>query len=35
MNKIFNQVWKYFAGGATVLAYGVWFDRMKTPQKKF
>lgn len=33
MNKIFNQVWKYFAGGATVLAYGAWFDRMKTPQK--
>jgi len=33
MNKIFNQAWKYFAGGATVLAYGAWYDRIKTPQK--
>jgi len=33
MNKIFNQAWKYFAGGATVLAYGAWYERIKTPQK--
>jgi hypothetical protein len=33
MNKIFNQAWKFFAGGATVLAYGAWYDRIKTPQK--
>jgi hypothetical protein len=33
MNKIFNQAWKYFAGGATVFTYNVWFDRFKTPQK--
>jgi hypothetical protein len=33
MNKIFNQAWKYFAGGATVLAYGAWYYRIKTPQK--
>jgi len=33
MNKVFNQAWKYFAGGATVLAYGAWYDRIKTPQK--
>jgi hypothetical protein len=33
MNKIFNQAWKYFAGGATVLAYGAWYDRIKTPGK--
>ena len=34
MNKIFNQAWKYFAGGVTVLAYGAWFERIKTSQKK-
>jgi hypothetical protein len=33
MNKIFNQAWKYFAAGATVLAYGAWYDSIKTPQK--
>lgn len=33
MNKVFNQAWKYFAGGATVLAYSAWFERIKTPQK--
>ena len=33
MNKIFNQAWKYFAGGATVLAYSSFFDRIKTPEK--
>jgi len=33
MNKLFNQAWKYFAGGATVLAYSAWFERIKTPQK--
>lgn len=33
MNKIFNQAWKYFTGGATVLAYGAWYDSIKTPQK--
>lgn len=33
MNKIFNQAWKYFASGATVLAYGVWYERVKSPQK--
>jgi len=33
MNKIFNQAWRYFAGGATVLAYGTLYDRIKTPQK--
>ena len=33
MNKIFNQAWRYFAGGATVLAYGAWYDRIKTPEK--
>src|ERR1700682_2397880 len=33
MNKIFNQAWKYFAGGATVLSYNAWYDSIKTPQK--
>lgn len=33
MNQIFNQAWKFFAGGATVLAYGAWYDRIKTPKK--
>jgi hypothetical protein len=33
MNKIFNQAWKYFAGGATVLAYGAWYESIKTPKK--
>ena len=33
MNKIFNQAWKFFAGGATVLAYGAWYNRIKTPKK--
>lgn len=33
MRSIFNQTWKYFAGGATVLAYGAWFDRMKNPER--
>jgi hypothetical protein len=33
MKKIFNQAWKYFAGGATVLAYGAWYERLKSPQK--
>jgi hypothetical protein len=29
MNTIFNQVWKFVAGGATVLAYGAWIERIK------
>jgi hypothetical protein len=33
MNKVFNQAWNFFAGGATVLAYSAWFERIKTPQK--
>lgn len=33
MKNIFNQTWKYFAGGATVLAYGAWLDRMKNPER--
>jgi hypothetical protein len=33
MNKVFNTAWKSFAGGATVLAYSAWFERIKTPRK--
>jgi len=33
MNKIFSQAWKYFAGGATILAYDAWYERIKTPHK--
>lgn len=31
MNKIFNQAWKYFAGGATLLGYQAFYERLKTP----
>ena len=33
MKNIFNQTWKYFAGGATVLGYSAWFDRMKNAER--
>jgi hypothetical protein len=33
MNKIFNQAWKYFAGGATILAYQAFFERLQSPAK--
>jgi len=33
MKNLFNQTWKYFAGGATVLGYVAWFDRMKNPER--
>lgn len=33
MNKVFSQAWKYFAGGATVLAYSSWYEQIKTPEK--
>lgn len=35
MNKIFNQAWKYFAGGATILAYEAWIDQMKSSKRAF
>lgn len=33
MNKILNKAYKYFVGGATVLAYGAWYDQLKNPQR--
>lgn len=33
MNKIFNQAWKLFAAGATVLAYSAWIEQIKNPKE--
>ena len=33
MNKKFNQAWKYFAGGATILGYQAYWERSKNPEK--
>lgn len=33
MLKLFNQNWKYVAGGGTVLAYQAWYDRIKSAEK--
>jgi regulator of replication initiation timing len=33
MKKIFNQAWKYFAGGATILGYQAFFERLQSPAK--
>jgi len=33
MIKLFNQNWKYIAGGGTLLAYQAWYDRIKSAQK--
>lgn len=33
MNKIFSQALKYFAGGDTILAYSLCYERIKTPHK--
>lgn len=30
--KNINTIWKYFAGGGTVLAYQAWYDRVKGKQ---
>jgi len=31
MNKNFNQAWKYFAGGATLLGNQAFYEHFKTP----
>lgn len=33
MKNPFNQTWNYIAGGATVLAYGALFYRIKNPER--
>ena len=33
MSKIFNQAWKYFAGGATILGYQAFYERLQSPEK--
>ena len=33
MKKYFNNIWKYVAGGGTVLAYQAWYDRIKNSEK--
>ena len=30
MLKLFNQNWKFIAGGGTILAYQAWFDRLQS-----
>jgi hypothetical protein len=33
MNKFFNQAWKYFAGGATILGYQAFYERLQSNEK--
>jgi hypothetical protein len=33
MSKNFNQSWKYFVGGVTILGYQAFFERLQSPEK--